>query len=63
MTSTTFRGAFTKGVVHINVASTIPFETEGRATVAGNTVALLASSDSGFLTSVNLDIHGGLFYS
>jgi 3-oxoacyl-[acyl-carrier protein] reductase len=30
---------------------------------AVDTVAYLASSESSFLTGVNLDINGGLFYS
>jgi NAD(P)-dependent dehydrogenase (short-subunit alcohol dehydrogenase family) len=63
MISTAFHDTFTKDAVLANVANTTNLNLEGSATEVADTVAYLASSESSFLTSVNLDINGGLFYS
>jgi 3-oxoacyl-[acyl-carrier protein] reductase len=63
MISTAFHDTFTKDAVRANVANTTNLKREGSATEVADTVAYLASSDSRFLTGVNLDINGGLFYS
>ena len=63
MISTAFHDTFTKDAVRANVASATNLKREGSAAEVADTVAYLASSDSSFLTGVNLDINGGLFYS
>ena len=63
MISTAFHDTFTKNVVRTNVANATALKREGGATEVAETVAYLASSESSFLTGVNLDISGGLFYS
>jgi 3-oxoacyl-[acyl-carrier protein] reductase len=63
MIRTAFHDTFTEVAVRANVANTTNLKREGSATGVADTVAYLASSDSGFLTGVNLDINGGLFYS
>lgn len=63
MISTVFHDTFTKDPVRSNVANATALKREGGATEVAETVAYLASSESSFLTGVNLDISGGLFYS
>ena len=63
MISTAFHATFTKDAVRVNVANANAFKREGGANEVADTVAYLASSESSFLTGVNLDINGGLFYS
>ena len=60
MISTAFHDTFTKDAVRANVANATNLKREGSA---ADTVAYLASSESSYLTGVNLDINGGLFYS
>ena len=45
------------------VANATALRREGSAAEVADTVAYLASDESSFLTGVNLDINGGLFYS
>jgi 3-oxoacyl-[acyl-carrier protein] reductase len=40
-----------------------PLRRQGRAEEVADTVAYLASDESSFLTGVNLDINGGLYFS
>ncbi len=63
MISTAFHDTFTKDAVRANVANATALRREGRASEVAETVAYLASSESSFLTGVNLDINGGLYYS
>ncbi len=63
MIATTFHDTFTKDQVRANVANMTPLKREGVAEEVADTVAFLASDDSSFLTGVNLDINGGLFFS
>jgi len=63
MISTAFHDTFTKDAVRANVANATNLKREGCATKVAATVAYLASSESSYLTGVNLDINGGLFYS
>ncbi len=63
MISTTFHDNFTKDAVRANVAAGTPLRREGTAAEVADAVAYLASSESSFLTGVNLDINGGLYFS
>lgn len=63
MISTVFHDTFTKDAVRTNVANATALRREGRADEVADTVAYLASEESSFLTGVNLDINGGLYYS
>jgi len=63
MISTLFHDTFTKDAVRANVANATALRREGRAEEVAETVAYLASDESSFLTGVNLDINGGLYYS
>lgn len=63
MISTAFHDTFTKDVVRTNVAAATALKREGRAEEVADTVAYLASDDSSYLTGVNLDINGGMYYS
>jgi len=63
MISTTFHDTFTKDQVRANVAGATALRREGVATEVADTVAYLASGEASFLTGVNLDINGGLFFS
>ena len=63
MISTAFHDTFTKDAVRTNVANATALRREGRAGEVADTVAYLASPQSSFLTGVNLDINGGLFFS
>ncbi len=63
MISTTFHDTFTKDAVRANVANATALKREGSAEEVADTVAFLASSDSSYMTGVNLDINGGLLYS
>ena len=63
MISTAFHDTFTKDAVRANVANATALIREGGANEVADTVAYLVSSESSFLTGVNLDINDGLFYS
>ena len=63
MISTVFHDTFTKDAVRTNVANATALRREGRADEIADTVAYLASDESSFLTGVNLDINGGLYFS
>ncbi|MBT8069165.1 MAG: SDR family oxidoreductase [Xanthomonadales bacterium] len=63
MISTVFHDTFTKDAVRANVANATALKREGYAAEVADAVAYLASSESSFLTGVNLDINGGLYYS
>jgi 3-oxoacyl-[acyl-carrier protein] reductase len=63
MIATTFHDRFTKDAVREAVAGMTPLRRQGRAEEVADTVAYLASDESSFLTGVNLDINGGLYFS
>ena len=63
MIATTFHDTFTEDRVRANVAAGTPLRREGNAMEVAETVAYLASDQSSFLTGVNLDINGGMFFS
>lgn len=61
--ATIFHDTFTKDQVRANVAGATPLRREGRAEEVADAVAYLASDEASFLTGVNLDINGGLYFS
>lgn len=63
MIATTFHDTFTKDQVRANVAAATPLRREGNAAEVADAVAYLASDEASFLTGVNLDINGGLYFS
>jgi 3-oxoacyl-[acyl-carrier protein] reductase len=63
MINTLFHDTFTKDAVRTNVANATALRREGGADEVADAVAYLASEESSFLTGVNLDINGGLYYS
>lgn len=63
MIATTFHDTFTRDEVRAKVAANTPLRREGRAEEVADAVAYLASDESGFLTGVNLDINGGMYFS
>ncbi len=63
MIATTFHDTFTKDQVRTKVAAGTPLRREGNAMEVAESVAYLASDQSSFLTGVNLDINGGMFFS
>ena len=63
MIATTFHDTFTKDEVRAEVAARTPLRREGRAAEVADAVAYLASDESSFLTGVNLDINGGMYFS
>lgn len=63
MIATSFHDRFTKDEVRKNVANATPLRREGMANEVADLVAYLASDESSFLTGVNVDINGGMFYS
>ena len=63
MISTAFHDTFTKDNVRVNVAASTPLRREGAANEVADTVAYLVSDQASFLTGLNLDINGGLYFS
>jgi 3-oxoacyl-[acyl-carrier protein] reductase len=63
MIATTFHDRFTKDEVRTAVAAATPLRRQGAAAEVADTVAYLASDESSFLTGVNIDINGGMFFS
>jgi 3-oxoacyl-[acyl-carrier protein] reductase len=63
MISTAFHDTFTKDNVRANVAASTPLRREGAANEVADTVAYLVSDQASFLTGLNLDINGGLYFS
>lgn len=63
MISTTFHDTFTKDEVRSNVAAGTPLRREGAPAEVADVVAFLASDEAAFLSGVNMDVNGGLFFS
>jgi 3-oxoacyl-[acyl-carrier protein] reductase len=63
MIATSFHDRFTRDEVRVNVAAATPLRRQGDAAEVADTVAFLASDESSFLTGVNIDINGGMFFS
>ena len=63
MIATSFHDTFTKPEVRTAVAGSTPLRRQGNAGEVALTVLYLASDDASFVTGVNLDINGGLFFS
>lgn len=63
MIATSFHDTFTKPEVRTAVAGGTPLRRQGRPEEVAETVLYLASDDASFVTGVNLDINGGLFFS
>lgn len=61
--ATTFHDTFTADQVRSKVASGTPLRREGEAYEVAGAVAYLASDEASFMTGVNLDINGGLYFS
>jgi 3-oxoacyl-[acyl-carrier protein] reductase len=60
---TSFHDIFSKPEGRKAVAGNTPLRREGNAEEVAAVVAFLASNDASFLTGVNLDVNGGLFFS
>lgn len=63
MIATTFHDRFTKDEVREKVAAGTPLRREGEASEVADLIAYLASDESSFLTGLNVDINGGLYFS
>ena len=63
MIATSFHDIFTKPEVRTAVAGSTPLRRQGRPEEVAETVAWLASDAAAFVTGVNLDINGGLYFS
>lgn len=63
MIATSFHDIFTKPEVRTAVAGSTPLRRQGRPEEVAETVLYLASDAAAFVTGVNLDINGGLFFS
>jgi 3-oxoacyl-[acyl-carrier protein] reductase len=63
MIATSFHDTFTKPEVRTAVAGNTPLRRQGRPEEVAETVAYLASDAASFVTGVNLDINGGMFFS
>ena len=61
--ATTFHDTFTQDEVRTKVAAGTPLRREGNASEVADAVAYLASDEASFLTGVNLDINGGLYFT
>lgn len=63
MIATSFHDRFTKDEVREKVAAGTPLRREGNAGEVADLVAYLASDEATFLTGLNVDINGGLYFS
>ena len=63
MIATTFHDRFTKDDVRAAVAASTPLRRQGNAAEVADAAAYLASDESSFMTGVNVDINGGMFFS
>ena len=63
MIATSFHDRFTKDEVRERVAAGTPLKREGKAGEVADLIAYLASDEASFLTGLNVDINGGLYFS
>jgi 3-oxoacyl-[acyl-carrier protein] reductase len=63
MIATSFHDRFTKDEVRERVAAGTPLKREGEAGEVADLIAYLASDEASFLTGLNVDINGGLYFS
>ena len=63
MIATSLHDRFTKDEVREKVAAGTPLRREGNANEVADLVAYLASGEASFLTGLNVDINGGLYFS
>jgi 3-oxoacyl-[acyl-carrier protein] reductase len=63
MIATSFHDRFSKTEVRERVAAGTPLRREGKPEEIADLVAYLASDEASFLTGLNVDINGGLFFS
>jgi len=63
MIATSFHDRFTKDEVRERVAAGTPLRREGKAEEVADLISYLASDESSFLTGLNVDINGGLYFS
>lgn len=63
MITTSFHDRFSKDEVRERVAAGTPLKREGKPEEVADLVAYLASNESSFLTGLNVDINGGLYFS
>ncbi len=63
MIATMFHDDFTKDLVREKVAGSTPLRREGEANEVSDLELYLASDQSSFITSNNIDIKGGLAFS
>ena len=63
MINTSFHDRFTKPAARENLHNTAPLRREGEASEIADLVALLASSESSYITGACIDINGGVLFS
>lgn len=63
MIATSFHDRFTKDEVRSRVAAGTPLKREGKPEEVADLVTFLVSEESSFLTGLNVDINGGLYFS
>lgn len=63
MIATSFHDRFTKDAVRESVAASTPLRRQGAASEVAAAAAYLVSADASFLTGINLDVNGGLYFS
>lgn len=63
MIATSFHDRFSTDEVRQRVAAATPLRREGKAEEVADLVAYLVSDESSFLTGLNVDINGGLYFS
>ena len=63
MIDTDFHNVHTKDEVRRNVEAATPLKRQGSPEDIANMVAVLACSDSAFITGANIDINGGMLFS
>lgn len=61
--STLFHDTFSKPEGRKAIAGNTPLRREGSPAEVADTVSFLASSESAFITGVNMDVNGGLLFS
>ncbi|WP_409433971.1 SDR family NAD(P)-dependent oxidoreductase [Litorimonas sp. RW-G-Af-16] len=63
MIDTTFHDTFTPDTVRTHVENTVPLRRQGHPDDVANAMMFLATDQSSYLTGVNMDINGGMFFS